>query len=367
MRILWLTWKDQADPEAGGAELVNHELAKRLVDDGNTVHFLVRGYSNAPQDFIRDGYKVTTLGNKYTVYWEAYRYYRSHLIGWPDLVIDEVNTIPFLARFYTSSKQVLFVHQLCREIWFYHMPFPLNLIGYSLEPMYLRLLNHSSVITVSPSTKADLIRFGFYPDKIFCIPEATTLTPIPSIQEAGKFPQPTVVSLGAIRPMKRTLDVVKAFEAAKLKLPDLRLIIAGDASHPYGHIVLLRIYQSPFSESITYMGKVTEAEKHQLLRQAHVLCVTSIKEGWGLSVTEANSQGTPAIAYNVDGLRDSILHDETGLLCESRNPQSMAECIVALLNNKEHYTRLRTNAWQWSRSMTFEVTYNQFKSILFRL
>jgi len=40
-----------------------------------------------------------------------------------------------------------------------------------------------------------------------------------------------------------------------------------------------------------------------LLQKSHVLAVTSVKEGWGLVVTEANPQGTPAVVYNVDGLR----------------------------------------------------------------
>jgi hypothetical protein len=81
--------------------------------------------------------------------------------GRPNLVIDEVNSIPFFAKFYAKEKNILLVHQLCRQIWFYQMFFPLSLIGYLLEPLYLRLLSDRKVITVSESTKRDLTRFGF--------------------------------------------------------------------------------------------------------------------------------------------------------------------------------------------------------------
>ena len=104
MKILWLTWKDQKHPQAGGAELVNQELAKRLVQNGHQVIFLVSSFENALAEEEIDGYKIIRLGNKYSVYWQAYKYYKKNLQGWADLVIDEVNTIPFFAKFYAKQK-----------------------------------------------------------------------------------------------------------------------------------------------------------------------------------------------------------------------------------------------------------------------
>ena len=49
------------------------------------------------------------------------------------------------------------------------------------------------------------------------------------------------------------------------------------------------------------------------MAEAHVLLMTSVREGWGLVVTEANACGTPAVVYNVPGLRDSVRNEETGL------------------------------------------------------
>ena len=229
MKILWLTWKDRKNPASGGAEVVNEELAKRLVADGHEVIFLVGGFEGSKQEEIKDGFKIIRVGGKWSVYLKAYQHYKRHLSEWPDLVIDEVNTIPFFAKFYTKQKNILFIHQLCREIWFYQMFFPLNVIGYVLEPMYLWLLNDRKVITVSESTKNDLIKYGFKKENISIISEGIELLPVDNFEEINKFEKPTILSLGTIRSMKRTDQILKAFEILK----KLSLIHISEPTRPY--------------------------------------------------------------------------------------------------------------------------------------
>jgi len=361
MKILWLTWKDRKNPLAGGAEVVNEELAKRLAQDGHEVIFLVGGFEGALKEEIIDGYKIIRLGNRWSVYWWVYRYYKKNLIGWADLVIDEINTIPFFAKFYVKEKNILFVHMLCRKIWFYQMFFPLNLIGYILEPIYLWLLRDRKVITVSQSTKSDLIRFSFKKENINIISEGIEMEPVNNISEIIKFEKPTILSLGAIREMKRTDHVVKAFEIAKESIKELKLVIVGDSTGSYGQKVLNQIKNSKYSDSIKYFGKVDNNKKIELMQKVHLIAVTSVKEGWGLIVTEANSQGTPAVVYNVDGLRDAVKNNETGIICDKNNPENMAEKITYILNNQEKYQNLRNNAWNWSKEINFENSYKQFR------
>jgi glycosyltransferase involved in cell wall biosynthesis len=237
MKILWLSWKDRKNSLAGGAEVVNEELAKRLVKDGHEVIFLVGGFKDALREEIVSGCKIIRLGGRFSVYWHVFKYYKKNLIGWADLVIDEINTIPFFAKFYVKEKNILFFHQLCRQIWFYEMFFPLNLIGYILEPIYLWLLSDRQVITVSESTKKDLMRFGFKEKNITIISEGIEITPVEDLAKIEKFDQPTILSLGTIRSMKRTDHIVKAFEIVKEKLPNLQLVIAGEMEGRYGERV----------------------------------------------------------------------------------------------------------------------------------
>lgn len=379
MKLLWLTWKDLQHPLAGGAEVVNEELAKRLTQDGHEVTFLVGGYTGGAPEETRDGFRIIRVGGRFSVYWHAYRYYKMHLQGWADLVVDEVNTIPFFAKYYVQEKNILFVHQLAREIWFYQMPFPVSLVGYVLEPLYLWALRDRTTITVSKSTQRDLMRYGFKKENIHIISEGIQVEPLKELS-----PKPvadsllvtrnsclTLLSLGAIRPMKRTLDIIKAFEIIRadtrystLATRNLRLVLAGDTTGKYAEKVLQYIEQSPFRADIEVLGHVSAEKKLNLMRNSHALAVTSVKEGWGLVVTEAASQGTPAVVYNVDGLRDSVQHRNTGLVCTKNMPEDLAANLVNLLTVPEFYDHLRTRAWEWSKEVTFERGYAEFKEIL---
>lgn len=383
MKILWMTWKDLKNPLAGGAEVVNEELAKRLVADGHEVTFIVGGYRvedtgekvegqfepNSPLN--PNPYTLIRLGNRYSVYWKAYRHYKKHLVGWPNLVIDEINTIPFFAKLYVKEPSILFVHMLCRKIWFYEMVFPLSLVGYLGEPVYIWLLRKQRVITVSDSTKQDLLRYGFKPDQVNIISEGIQIEPLKVKSQKSKVPswpdkysEPTILSLGAMRAMKRTIHQLKAFELAKSKVPDLKLKVAGDVSSKYGQKVLRMIQESPYVADIEYLGRITAEQKLELLQKCHVIMVTSVKEGWGLVVTEAASQGTPAVVYDVDGLRDSVRDGETGLVCPTNSPTGLADKIVQLFSDNAEYARMQKNAWDWSKDITFEHSYIDFKQAL---
>jgi glycosyltransferase involved in cell wall biosynthesis len=376
MKILWLTWKDRKNPLAGGAEIVNEELAKRLVRDGHQVKFIVGGFRGMGIHDHRDGFDIHRVGDRFAVYFQAYRYYKQHLADWPDLVIDEMNTIPFFAKYYVKQPNVMFVHQLAREIWWYEMIFPLNLIGYLLEPLYLRLLSDRTVITISESTKADLVRFGFDPEKVHIISEGIEIESVADLTTIKKFDKPTILALGTVRSMKRTHHILNAFEMLKKKLeknseknnptllPDLELIIAGKLEGSYGYLVHKHMLGSRYKDSIDYRGPVTRDEKIELMQRSHVLAVTSIKEGWGLVVTEAASQGTPAVVYDADGLRDSVRNGETGLITPHNTLESLAQSMQDILSNPEEYKRLRENAWQWSKEITFDKSYADFLAVL---
>lgn len=362
--ILWCTWKDRSNPDAGGAETVNEELAKRLVKQGFHIIFLVAHFPGAKEKEHKDGYTIIRLGNKWTVYYKAYRYIKRHLKNWPDIIIDEMNTIPFCTTRYTKKRNILIVHQLCRKIWFHQMFFPLNIIGYLAEPLYLRVLKKTPAITISQSTKRDLQRYGFRRKNIHIIRVGIEIQPILHIQENKKFKQPTILSIGSIRPMKKTHHILKAFELLKPTVPNAQLLIAGSAKTAYGTKVLRMIEKSKYKNDIKYYGTVNEEQKISLLQQSHILCSTAEKEGWGLTVTEANSQGTPAIVYNTDGLRDSVKHNNTGIVCTENTPNNLAENITDLLKNKKKYELLQHRAWKWSKTINFDNSAKDFETIL---
>ncbi len=361
MRILWLSWKDRAHPQAGGAEVVTEQLIKRLARDGHKVTLLCAGFAGCTPRTQTDGYTVVRVGGRFSVYWKAYSYYRAQQESF-DLVVEEVNTIPFFAKWYAHTKVVLFFHQLAREVWLYEMRPPLSWVGYLLEPLYLRLIAGPPTVTVSESSKADLVRHGFNKERISIISEGIELIPIHSLLQ--KPHEVTILSLGAIRSMKRVVDIVCAYEIAKRTLPRLRLIVAGSVHGAYGKKVLSLISRSRYVSDIVYEGRVSPERKRDLLAQAHAIMVASVKEGWCLVVTEANAMGTPAAVYNVDGLRDSVRNNKTGRIAKTNTPQGLADALVTLLSDKRAYESMRFEAWAWSRLITFDQCYADFKQAL---
>ncbi len=370
MKFLWLSWKDIRHPEAGGAEKVMHELSVRLIAEGHNVTILTVGYPGATKHDEIDGVRVIRVGaNRYLHPFQALWYYLRHLRHKFDVIIEVVNTAPYFGVFFKGrARSVLLYHQLAREIWFSETSFPLNYIGYYLlEPGATALLGKSraTVVTVSKSTKQDLLRYGFKNTGMHLISEGTHIPPVESLTTANrsKFEIPTVLSFGAIRSMKRTLDQVKAFEIAKETIPELRLKIAGNDRGDYADQVKSYIQKSKFKSSVEVLGRVSDEQKLELMRKVSCIVVTSVKEGWGLIVTEANSQGTPAIVYDVDGLRDAVKDEYSGRVTKP-TPEALAAGIAEVLQDAAQYRRFQTNAYEWSKTITFDQSYQDFKKAL---
>jgi glycosyltransferase involved in cell wall biosynthesis len=368
MNILWITWKDTGHPDAGGAEVVCYEICKRLVAEGHSVTLLTTEYASAASHPI-DGVQVIRTGSsRYVHPYQALAYYIRHLRNKYDVVIEEVNGgAPYFSIFFgRKSPRFMLYHQLARINWFYEIPAPFSYVGFHvLVPLATRLasLSRVPVITVSESTRQELAKFGFKPERTHIISEGTHIEPVKDLTKIKKYAEPTVLIHGSMRAMKRTIDQVKAFELAKKQMPTLKLKISGSSSGAYGQKVLAYIAESPYKKDIEYLGRTTDEQKIELMQRCHVIIVTSVEEGWGLIVTEANSQGTPAAVYDVHGLRDSVRHMETGLVT-AENPVALADGIVQILSDKKLYKIMQKNGWEWSKTITFDQSYQDFKKIV---
>lgn len=359
MNITWFSWKDINHPEAGGAERVSEQLRQRLAKDGHTVTLITASYPSAQKDEQSNGIRILRAGNRYTVYAHAKKLYKS--LPPQDLIVDEMNTIPFMSSFYRGpAKPILLTYQLARSVWFHQMPFPFSIIGFLIEPLYLRLIRkqYSLVLTESESTKNDLTKYGFNPDNIKVFRVGMEVER-PKNLDIKKTPG-SLIFLGALRPMKQPIDAIKAFELARDVNAQLTLTVIGNDVGAYAAKVMAYAQQSRHTSAIQMLGRVDEDKKTTLLRNAELILVTSVKEGWGLIVTEANSQGTPAVVYDTDGLRDSVLANKTGRIVHNGDSQAMANAILELLEDNDSYSQLRLNAIEHSKQFTYENSYKDF-------
>ncbi len=190
-----------------------------------------------------------------------------------------------------------------------------------LEPNWLRRLGRAPVLAVSESTRLALREFGVR--DVTVVPEGYESSPVAQIQAgAAKEDQPTVVWCARLVEYKRPGDVIRAVEIARRHVPGLQAWIIGGGP-------LLDKLRAVAPPGVHVLGRVEELSKHYMMARAHAHVATSVREGWGLVVSEAAALGTPSISYDVPGLRDSTLAGE-GVLCEA-TPEALAAAMVDLL------------------------------------
>ena len=323
MRILILNWKDLAHPAAGGAEVVTEEIARSLVARGHSVTLFAAAVENRPARERVEGLEIVRGGTRLGVYRAARRFWRQEGRGSYDVVVDEINTRPFMtARWIGDTPVVALIHQLAREIWFYETPFPISLLGrYVLEPWWLRAYRDVPALTVSRSSADSLARYHGWRD-VTVIPEGHGPRPLPHVPKEG---DPTVVFLGRLVAMKRPRDALAAFGVLAQTLPTARLWVIGDGP-------LLARLQAAQPQGVSFLGRMDREELLAHLARAHVLVATSVREGWGLNVSEAAACGTPSIAYSAPGLVDSV-PASGGELVEP-DPEALGRALIRFFSGE---------------------------------
>lgn len=354
MRVLWFSWRDINHPEAGGAEVFTYEVMQKLIKRGYSFTLFTSGYQDAPLNDNINGIHVIRRGGRYTVYGKAKKYYAKNKSNF-DLVVDEMNVKPFSTPKFVNELPVLgFVHQVSRGGLFYEIPFPVNYITYYyLIKRWLSNYRNTPTITVSESQKRILREFGV--QEIYLVPEGLSVAPLVNVPK--KETKPTVAFIGRLRGYKLPDHALRAFALIKKELPDARMFVIGDG------------YMRPKLErmnvkDVTFYGKVDNQTKYTLLSKVHLVLVPSVEEGWGLVVTESNAMGTPTVAYNVSGLRDSVKDGQTGILVNSNSPEGLAAAALKLLKDEESLAKLSENALSYSKQFSWNRTADAFDIIL---
>ena len=365
-RLVWISWKDIRNPQAGGAEVVHHEISKRLLADYSIVH-LVPGWPGCLSEEWVDGIRIVRSGSSVMAFASLAWRFRKEFRHKTDVLIDSFNCFGSLAFLFAKreTSKLFFIHHIQGSIWFYEYakPFvpPINLLGWLLEKVQLLFVArtlHGRAVTVSESTRAELQKYGFR--DVAIISEGTSFPhhgEMPDID--GKENCFTVLFFGGMRRMKRPMHALEAFLIFHQRHPESKLWFFGAGQE--NERIAKKVSRSGLGDVVRIFGRVSEEQKLHLIGRAHVLVQTSVKEGWGIAVSEAAALGTPAITYDVPGLRDSNRH---GVICGSNTPEAVAEELKRLYTNITLYQSTRESAWQFSQTLSFDKSADQLKSVL---
>ncbi len=356
MNILIFSWRDPKHPFNGGAERVTHEHAKAWIKAGHSVTLFTSMYTNAKHEEVLDGVHIIRRGNELvTVQIAAFFWYLFAKHQSFDLVFDHFHGIPFFTPLFIRPKKIAFIHEVAIEVWklneirgpLKHLP---SFFGPIIEPMIFKLYRNIPFITVSESTKKDIMKMGI-PEKNITIIENGLVT---HKVETQKNKIKTAMYLGAIAKDKGIDDAINVFSKVYKKDSAWQFWIVGRGAEIEVHRLKEKSKRSGIAEKTIFWGYISEEKKFELLAKAHVLVNPSVHEGWGLVNLEANSVGTPVIAYDVHGSRDSIVHDKTGILVPRGDTKEMAKKVMELIDDKKRYGVMQKEVVAWSNRFTWE-------------
>lgn len=355
LSILIFNWRDTKHVWSGGAEVYIHELAKRWVAKGHKVTLFCGNDGRDPRYEKIDGVDIVRRGGFCFVYVWAFFYYIFRLRGKYDIIIDSENGIPFFTPLYCKEKIFLLIHHVHQEVFRQSLPYPAYLLASFLEQKLMPLVyRRTQVITVSPSSKADILDHNLTKHEPHIIYNGVDLQ---QYKPAAKSAIPLFSYIGRLKEHKSIPVFIKAAGIVINKIPNAKFIIAGDGPDKDRLFKLVR--KLKLDHIIQFLGYISEAEKISLMQKSWACINPSLIEGWGITNIEANACGTPVIASNVAGLRDSVHNPHSGFLIPYGHVEDFARHMELLTNDFRLREKMSKESIQWAKKYQWDTSADQ--------
>ncbi len=343
MKILFNAWRDLSHPQAGGSEVLVDGLARGLHDRGHDVGLLCGG------PLAEHDYPAVDAGGTFTQYLRAPLLYHRHFLD-RDLAVDVSNGMTFFSPLWRRRPTVCLVHHVHTEQWREHFSPSAAWLGRNIESRLMpRVYRDRLFIAMSPSTADDLAGLGIDPNRVRVLPQAID----PPLLHVERSVEPLFLALGRLTPHKRVDLLLDMWREAHPRIGG-RLVIVGDGPDR----ARLEGLGTP---AVEFRGVIDESEKHRLYGSAWILVHAASREGWGLVISEAANHATPALAFDVRGVRDAIRDGGTGLLAPGR--REFVESWVSLAADSPRRRALGESARAWSSTLTNDNTVDHFEEI----
>lgn len=366
LRLLVVNWQDRHNPRAGGAEIQLHETFGRLADRGHRITLLVSGWEGAAARTEVDGMRVLRTGRRHTFPPHAWVTYRRELRDQPfDLVVEDVNKLPLLTPLWGDAPVVLQVPHLFGSVAFRQAPWPVAAAVWAGERVMPWVYRGSRVHAASESTARDLVERGFRRRRIRVIHNGVDhgfFHPDPTV---GRFEEPTLVYVGRLKRYKELDMVLEGMVRLRERGEAPRLLVAGKGDDRPR--LERRVRELDLGHEVRFLGFVSDERKRELLRRAWCTVYPSPKEGWGITNVEAAACGTPTVASDSPGLRESVAEGESGLLVPHADPDAWASALARVLDDDELRRRLGEGAREHARKFSWRRAADETESDLIRI
>ena len=336
-KILFIAWRDLANPLAGGSEILVDQLASGMLARGHRVTLLCGG------PVAERPYHVMRTGGTYSQFLRTPLAYLRNFRD-ADLIVEVCNGMPFLAPLWSGRPVLCLVNHVHTDLWPIRFRPPVSTVGRNVERLVMPWVHRRNLfLTVSPSTAENLEQMRVARDRIRQICNGVVEPDPPT----PRSPDPLFLAIGRLADYKR-LDLLLRLWDRVRHVVGGKLVIAGDGPER----PRLEALAGP---GVEFAGWVSEQEKHRLMCSAWLLMHPALIEGWGLVVAEAAIRGTPAVAFDVPGLRDSVVHGQTGMLVRTEGQFASAWAALAINERRREQlgraARTRALRLHWSAAI----------------
>ncbi|MBN1164671.1 MAG: glycosyltransferase family 4 protein [Candidatus Krumholzibacteriota bacterium] len=352
MKVLALNWRDLHHPEAGGAEVHLHEILKHLVGWGHQATEIASAFPGCRPEEEIDGVKILRAGHWYDANFTLPRFARRYLRTNPcDIILEDINKLPFFMPRYTDIPVVGVIPHLFGTAVFQEANWLIGSYVVLMEKFIPRVFRKNHFMVISPSTRDDLIARGIGAEKIKVVLCGLDHERYRHLARE-RFDRPTIVHLGRLRKYKSVEIAMRAMTFIIRSLPPARLVIIGDG--PYRETLEKIAASLNLGDAIEFLGYLGAEELVEFLNRSHLLINPSPKEGWGLTVVEANACGLPVVASDRPGLKDSVRDGKTGFLVPYGDAVAFGEKALMLLADGDLWRRMSSGALERVKELTWQ-------------
>jgi len=364
--MVLFNWRSVLSTNAGGAEIHLYEIFNRIADENQIclVASCNNGQTTSRELRIGKLHVAHVTSHEFLYPLFSMKFLPKFLRGKFDVIVEDISKVPIvwplLVSKLLSIPFVVIIHHVHGKTLFEELPSILARVVYVYELAMLKLyaLCEPYVVTVSESTKCELRTIGFEEGKIWIVYNAAAQSPIATSDV--KSLDPLIAYVGRVKKYKRLDHLLKAVK----EVPNAKLIIAGKGDSDVYDSLQRLAAELQISSRVQLVGEVSEEEKRSILQKAWVYVATSMKEGFGISVLEAQSFGVPVIAYDVPGLNESVKDLRSGILVRDGDIGGLAKAITLLVNDHVLREKLSRGARCYAGSFSWDKSAYQFSLLL---
>jgi glycosyltransferase involved in cell wall biosynthesis len=363
LTILAFNWRDPRHPEAGGAELHLFEILRRCVRDGDRVVWLAERFAGGPVEDRIEGIEIHRAGSWYNAHLALGSLYRRRFRGERfDLILEDINKVPFFTPLFAGAPVLAVVPHLFGSAVFREAPPAVGLLVWAHESVLPLVYRGTPFLAISESTRDDLARRGIDRRRIRVVRCGLTQADYGVTTPPAGRTEPVIVFLGRLRKYKGAQHAIRAMAQVLGQVPGARLDVVGDG--PYRRDLEALAASLGLGAHVRFLGALPHGDKVRALNAAQVAACPSPKEGWGLTVIEANACGVPVVASRSPGLVESVKDGETGILVPHGDPAALAGALVRLLTDRSLRLRMAEAAVRWARTFDWETCYRESRAVM---